>query len=197
VSDTETETESAPASNRGQWLAVAGVVLLLAALVGAGWLVRDRFLPVDVGSSAPQVRAADMAGRPVELDGLRGQVVLLNIWATWCPPCRAEMPSMERLHRQLGPEGLKIVAVSIDRNPGETDADGREGGDVPAFLREYGLTFTVWRQPSGEVGRAYRTTGVPESFLIDRRGKIVKKVIGATEWDSPDNVDLIRRLLKE
>ncbi|HEU0052233.1 MAG TPA: TlpA disulfide reductase family protein [Longimicrobium sp.] len=184
-------------SNHGQWLLVGGVVLLLAALLGAGWVVRDRFMPVDVGSSAPQVTATDLAGKPVDLASLRGQVVLLNIWATWCPPCRAEMPSMERLYRTLGPEGLHIVAVSIDAAEGKTDADGREGGDVAAFTREYGLTFPVWRQPSGEIGRAYRTTGVPESFLIDRKGRIVKKVIGATEWDSPDNVDLVRRLLKE
>ena len=104
---------------------------------------------------------------------------------------------MQRLHQELGDEGLKIVAVSIDAAPGQTDRDGREGGDVDAFVRRMGLTFTVWQQPSGDVGRAYRTTGVPESFLIGRDGRIVKKVIGATEWDSQTHVELIRRLLRE
>lgn len=183
--------------NRKQWIVVGAVALVLAALVGAGWLARDRFLPVEVGTGAPEVAATGMDGQPVKLSQLRGQVVLLNVWATWCPPCREEMPSMERLHRELSGEGLKIVAVSVDAKPGETDADGRPGGDVDAFAREMGLTFTLWQQPSGEIQRAYRTTGVPETFLIGKDGVIRKKVIGATEWDSEANVELIRRLLKE
>lgn len=104
---------------------------------------------------------------------------------------------MERLYRALRPEGLRIVAVSIDAAPGGVDADGREGGDVPAFAREFGLTFDIWRDPAGNTRRDYRTTGVPESFLVDRGGRIVKKVIGATEWDDPATVELVRRLLKE
>ena len=104
---------------------------------------------------------------------------------------------MQRLYRQLGPEGLKIVAVSIDAAPGRTDADRRPGGDVAGFAKDFGLTFDVWQDASGAVGRDYRTTGVPESFLLDRRGKIVKKVIGATEWDDPATLELVRRMLKE
>lgn len=104
---------------------------------------------------------------------------------------------MERLYRQLGPEGLKIVAVSVDAAPGKIDPDGRAGGDVAGFARDFGLTFDIWREPTGMVERDYRTTGVPESFLVDRNGTIVKKVIGATEWDDPANVELIRRMLKE
>ena len=181
--------------SRRQWWIVAGVVLLLGALVGAGWLVRDRFLPVEVGSPAPDFTARDLQGRPVSLEDLRGDVVLLNIWATWCPPCREEMPSMQRLHERLGPEGLRIVAVSIDAASGQSDAAGRAGGDVRAFGKEHGLTFEIWHDPSGEIQEVYRTTGIPETFVIDRNGVIVKKVIGATEWDSDSNVELIRRLL--
>jgi cytochrome c biogenesis protein CcmG, thiol:disulfide interchange protein DsbE len=184
-------------SNRRQWMVVAGVLVLLAALVGAGWTVRDRFLPVEVGTAAPNVKAADLAGRPVTLGELKGQVVLLNLWATWCPPCREEMPSMQRLHQELGDEGLRIVAVSVDAAAGQTDPGGRPGGDVAEFVNELNLTFPVWHQPSGDAQRAYRTTGLPESFLIGKDGRIVKKVIGATEWDSPENVALIRRLLEE
>ncbi|HEX5520974.1 MAG TPA: redoxin domain-containing protein [Longimicrobiaceae bacterium] len=184
-------------SVRRQWWVVGGVLALLAGLVVAGWTVRDRFLPVEVGTAAPDLVAADLDGRPVSLAELRGEVVLLNVWATWCPPCREEMPSMQRLAEQLGPEGLRIVAVSIDAASGKRDAGGREGGDVRAFADEYGLTFDIWRDPEGRVQQIYRTTGVPESFVIDRRGMIVKKVIGATEWDSPANVELIRRLLGE
>ena len=184
-------------SNRRQWIIVGVVVALLAGLVGAGWLARGRFLPVEVGSTAPEVAATDLRGRPVRLSQLRGEVVLLNIWATWCGPCQQEMPSMERLYRTLRPEGLRMVAVSIDAKAGQPDPDGRPGGDVAAFTREFGLSFDVWQDPSGAITRDYRTTGVPESFLVDKRGKIVKKVIGATEWDDPATVALIRRLLKE
>jgi peroxiredoxin len=184
-------------SNRRQWVIVGAVVALLAVLVGIGWTMRDRFLPVEVGSAAPQVTATDLHGKPVKLSDLRGQVVLLNIWATWCGPCQQEMPSMQRLFDTLKGEGLKIVAVSIDAKPGQPDADGRPGGDVAGFTREFGLTFDIWQDPSGAIGRDYRTTGVPESFLVGRDGKIVKKVIGATEWDDPATVALIRRMLKE
>ena len=108
---------------------------------------------------------------------------------------RSMVAAAEWAHETLGPEGLKIVAVSIDATRDGRDADGRPGGDVDAFLREMGLTFTVWRDPQGGIQRTYRTTGVPESFLVDRHGQIVKKVIGATEWDSEANVALIERLL--
>jgi peroxiredoxin len=182
--------------SRKQWIVVGVVVALLASLVGLGWANRGAFLPLDVGSRAPDFAARDLQGRPVSLNDLRGEVVLLNIWATWCGPCRDEMPSLQRLHQQLGPEGLRIVAVSVDAARGATDSGGRPGGDIAAFGRQYGLTFTLWHDPSGDIGRAYRTTGIPESFVIGRDGLIRKKVIGATEWDDATNVDLIRRLLK-
>lgn len=102
---------------------------------------------------------------------------------------------MQRLHERLGASGLRIVAVSIDSESGTQDPAGRPGGDVAAFLREMGLTFDVWRDPEGKIQQVYRTTGVPESFLIDRDGVIVKKVIGATEWDSEAVVALVQRLL--
>jgi len=184
------------AGNRRQWWFVGGVVAFLALLVAGAWLVRDRFLPVEVGSTAPDFAVTDLQGRPVRLSDLRGEVVLLNIWATWCGPCRDEMPSMQRLHREMGPKGLRIVAVSIDAAPG-TLSGGRQGGDVAAFANELGLTFPIWLNPSGDIQLTYRTTGVPESFVIGRDGTIMKKVIGATEWDTPDKVELIRRLLEE
>jgi cytochrome c biogenesis protein CcmG, thiol:disulfide interchange protein DsbE len=179
------------------WGFVAGVTVLLALLLGAGWMVRDRFLPVDVGTRAPAFQATDLEGRPVSLADLRGEVVLLNIWATWCGPCRDEMPSMQRLHQELGPRGLRIVAVSVDAAAGARGRGGQAGGNVAAFARELGLTFSIWHDPAGTIERAYRTTGVPESFVIDRDGVIQKKVIGATEWDTGSHPELIRRLLEE
>lgn len=173
------------------WL-VTVAIAILAIAVGGAWMKRDAFLPVDVGSTAPEFSAVDLSGKPVRLADLRGKVVLLNVWATWCAPCREEMPSMERLHRRLGPQGLEVVAVSID-------AAGSPAEDrklVADFARELGLTFTIWHNPSGDIQRAYRTTGVPESFVLNRQGEIVKKALGAEEWDSEANVELITRLLR-
>ena len=180
---------------RQSW-AVAGIIALLLLLIGIGWTVRDRFLPVEVGTQAPDFPARDLSGQPVRLTDLRGEVVLLNIWATWCPPCIEEMPSMQRLYDDLEPRGLRVVAVSIDATPGMTNLTGRQGGDVAGFVERMGLTFDIWHDPAGDIQRIYRTTGVPESFLIDRNGTIIKKVIGATEWDSEANVELIVRLLE-
>lgn len=104
---------------------------------------------------------------------------------------------MQRLHEELGPEGLRIVAVSVDAAAGQRDPSGRPGGDVGEFVSRMGLTFGVWHDPGGTIQATYRTTGVPESFLLDRNGTIIKKVLGATEWDSDANVELIRRLLRE
>lgn len=104
---------------------------------------------------------------------------------------------MQRLYQAVGPEGLHVVAVSIDAASGRIDAGGHPGGDIGAFARDMGLTFTIWHDPAGLIQQTYRTTGVPESFLIDRNGTIIKKVIGGTEWDSPATIDLVRRQLKE
>jgi cytochrome c biogenesis protein CcmG, thiol:disulfide interchange protein DsbE len=179
-----------------QWWIVGAFLLVLLVLVGAGWMVRERFLPVEVGTRAPNFVASDLESRPVSLEELRGSVVLLNIWATWCAPCREEMPSMQRLHERFVEQGLRVVAVSIDAESGRRLGIGPPAGDVRGFVEEYGLTFDVWLDPAGEIQRIYRTTGVPESFLIDRDGAIVKKVIGATDWDSDAHHDLVRMLLR-
>ena len=172
-----------------QWIIVGIVVALLTAGAIAGVRLAPEIFPVEVGSRAPQFKAVDLAsGDTVGLAGYRGQVVLLNVWATWCEPCRVEMPSLERLHRELGPQGLKIVSVSIDEAGPEV---------VREFQREYGLTFRILQDRSRAIERIYQTTGVPETFVLNRDGRIVKKVIGAAEWDSPVNKDLIRRLLAQ
>jgi peroxiredoxin len=163
-------------------LAMAGV--FVAALV-------IRLLPeialVGIGSSAPEFHAVNLrTGRPAGLADYRGKVVLLNVWATWCQPCRIEMPAMERLAHQLTGTDFRIVAVSVDKDDSTV---------VSAFARELGLTFDVLHDQSGKIQTLYQTTGVPESFVIDRHGVIVKKVIGAVEWDAPVNDVLIRRLL--
>ena len=120
---------------------------------------------------------------------------MVNIWATWCSPCRYEMPSMERLHQRFKDDGLRILAVSVDAELGKTDQGGRPGGDLRAFADSLGLTFTLLHDPSGEIQNLYQTTGVPETLLVGRDGVIYKKVAGPTEWDASEHQELIGRLL--
>ena len=163
---------------------VAGLVLGAAALVKFGPKIEG----VEIGKRAPDYRAPRLGTTDsVSLhQEAKGQVTLVNIWATWCIPCRAEMPAMEKLYQQLGPQGLRIIAVSID------EADAK---DVQQFVQELGLSFEILHDQSGDIQRVYQTTGVPESFLLDKNGVIVKKVIGEHPWASPSNQRIVAELL--
>jgi cytochrome c biogenesis protein CcmG/thiol:disulfide interchange protein DsbE len=167
----------------------AGLVVVLA------WVNRDRLSPVVPGRSAPDFSVYDLEGAPKTLDDFREKVLLVNIWATWCPPCREEMPSMQRLYQRIGDQNFEILAISIDAPFGEADSFGRPGGDLETYADSLGLSFTILHDPSGKIQQTFQTTGVPESFVIDRDGVIYKKVAGATAWDAPQNVQLIQRLL--
>ncbi|HET8633689.1 MAG TPA: TlpA disulfide reductase family protein [Gemmatimonadales bacterium] len=175
-------------SSARQWLVVG---LVLAGLGIGVWVlthVGQETARVEVGARAPDIDVVNLAtGDTVDLrDQYKGKVTLLNIWATWCVPCRQEMPSMQKAYARLKDEGFAIAAVSID-----------EGGpeDVLAFTREFGLTFDILHDRSGRISTLYQTTGVPESFLLDKDGVIIKRVIGAHDWSSPANIALIERLL--
>jgi cytochrome c biogenesis protein CcmG, thiol:disulfide interchange protein DsbE len=172
------------------WLVVGLIVSSLA--VGATLLTRygPDVQQISVGTPAPDFHAVDLAtGDSVTLrNQYRGSVTLVNVWATWCEPCRIEMPAMQKLYDSLAPAGFKIAAVSIDEGPPE---------DVREFGQELGLTFDLLQDRSTKVQQIYQTTGVPESFLLNREGVIVKRVIGAHDWSSPVNRALIERLLQE
>jgi peroxiredoxin len=173
-----------------QWLLVGLVVSGLA----VGTTLLTRYGPdveqIAVGRRAPDFHAIDLAtGDSVSLrEHYGGAVTLVNVWATWCVPCRVEMPAMEKLYDSMAPHGFKIAAVSIDEGPSE---------DVRSFGQELGLTFDLLQDRSTKVQKIYQTTGVPESFLLNREGVIVKRVIGAHDWSSPVNRALIDRLLAE
>jgi thiol-disulfide isomerase/thioredoxin len=173
-----------------QWVVVGIVVAgLIAGAVGLALYGPD-VQRVEVGARAPDFRAVDLAtGDSVSLRGrYRGAVTLVNVWATWCVPCRVEMPAMEKLYLSLAPRGFKIAAVSIDEGEPE---------DVQAFGRDLGLSFDILQDRTTKVQEIYQTTGVPESFLLNREGIIVKRVIGAHDWSSAVNRALIERLLNE
>ncbi len=176
-------------TNRGQWVAVGGVLAAVAAVLGAALAMSGDLAPVSVGDRAPPFGAVTLAkGDSVHLDRFAGEVVLLNIWATWCGPCEQEMPSIQRLYQDLSPEGLKIVSVSVDDDQPQT---------VSKWLVDRKLTFEVFQDRTHAIERIYQTTGIPESFVINRQGVIVKKVIGPLEWDSAAQRAMFRRLLSE
>lgn len=179
-------------SSKVQWVIIAALVSLL----GIGlWSARAQLgpelFPLRIGSDAPDFSALPMApgAEPKGIANYRGEVVLLNIWATWCGPCRVEMPSMEALERQLGPKGLRIVAVSVD-------VSGMESR-INEFVEEMQLSFEILHDAPGTIKRQYQTTAVPETFIIGRDGKVRRRVIGADDWASPANVAFLERLLAE
>ena len=184
-------TPSAGYSNRAYAYALVGVALL----IGVAWMNQDRVQPVTTGTVAPDFEVNDLQGGRVRLSDHKGKVVLVNIWATWCLPCRYAMPAMERLYQEMGEEEFEIMAVSIDAELGLLDLTGNPGGDIQAFADSLGLTFPILHDPSGEIQGLYRTTLVSESFLIGRDGIIYKKVTAPTQWDAPQHKELIRRLL--
>lgn len=138
---------------------IAGLALASAACAG-----EDAFRPVAVGEPAPAFAAATLQGDTLSLDDFSGSPTLVNIWATWCAPCRQEMPEIEELYREYRDEGFQVVAVSID-NRGATD-------QILEFIEEMGTSFTILHDAEQRITRDYQTIGVPESFLIDGKGVI-------------------------
>jgi thiol-disulfide isomerase/thioredoxin len=137
---------------------------------------------------APEISVMALSdGTYLKLSDLKGKVVLLNFWATWCPPCREEIPSMMKLNRAMTGKPFQMVAVSID-----------EGGKpaIESFFKESGFTLPAYLDPEGKAVRAYGVTGVPESFIVDKKGIIVKKIIGGIAWDSADVASFLEGFVK-
>ena len=144
--------------------------------------------PIVRGAIAPDFALRGLGAAPTEpgalmsLDSLRGRVVLVNFWATWCEPCEREMPAMERLYEAMPRDTFELVAVAID----EKEAD------VQAFQDRYTLSFPILLDLDQSVYQSYQTMGVPESLLLDRDGRIVERYVGPREWDAPEYVERIR-----
>ena len=175
------------------------VLLATASLAGLGvYYGRSEFISI-AGESAPRfsmqaeprrlpnLMFADGDGRAMSLEQLRGKVVLLNIWATWCTPCRKEMPSLDRLQRQLGSREFEVVALSIDK--------GASGvALVKAFYKSVGVTsLRIYHDPEGAVGFDLGVIGVPATLLIDKEGRELGRVNGAAAWDSRESIALLER----
>ncbi|MDH4096952.1 MAG: TlpA family protein disulfide reductase [Nitrospira sp.] len=142
---------------------------------------------VKVGDEAPNFHLRDLAGNMISLSQLRGKVVLLNFWATWCGPCRVEMPAMEQLYRTFPRREFEILAIS-------TDAQGV--AVTRPFQQEMGFTFPILHDAEYRVGLIYGARSLPLTFMVDRQGVIRKKIFGARDWGSPEARELIQTLMK-
>jgi peroxiredoxin len=142
---------------------------------------------IAAGEKAPDFTLPSLSGKEVSMAQLRGKVVILNVWATWCEPCRAEMPSMETLYEEFkSNSNFMLLAVSQD-----------EGGRAPveSFIKKNGYHFTVLLDPKNIVSTAYGASGVPETFVIGRDGRIVAHHLGAFDWSRPDVREALKELL--
>lgn len=142
-----------------------------------------------IGAKAPAYSAIAVDGQPVTLASLVGQVVVLNVWATWCRPCLEEIPQLAALHEQYGNRGVRVVGVSID-------AAGM-GADVTEFAAEHDMRYALWLDPEHDVSVKFLTMGVPETFVIDRAGVIRARVIGAVRAGDTTLTAAVQRALQE
>jgi len=166
---------------------LAPMALLLAVLGALAGLQYMHRAPA-TGYEAADFTLPDLQGNSVRLSDLRGKVVFLNLWATWCPPCRMEMPGMERLYRQLAGRDFAMLAVAEDN--GGTEA-------VAPFVRQQGLSFPVLLDPDATLSPRYGATGYPETFIIDRSGRVVNHTIGPADWGSKEMLAYFEQLLRQ
>jgi thiol-disulfide isomerase/thioredoxin len=138
---------------------------------------------------APELSFLDGQGNARSLEDFRGKVVVLNLWATWCAPCRHEMPSLDRLQAALGDEGLQVLPLSLDRG---------EVSQIEAFYAEVGLpNLDIYHDPKAAAGRAFAAYGLPTTIVIDREGREIGRLLGPAEWDGEQAMTLIRAVLAE
>lgn len=158
---------------------------------GGGSLPAPRIdiLPADSRSAdGTAFTLPDLSGRPVPLEDFRGSVVLLNFFATWCGPCREEMPAIETLYRAYADQGLVVVGIS-------SDVQGKRV--VEPFVENYGLTFPVLLDAEDTLSKPYRIRGIPTVYLLDRHGRVAGRHVGAADWNGEAARSLIEQLLQE
>lgn len=141
--------------------------------------------PAHIGTNAPDFTVQD-SDRKVTLSDLRGQIVVLNFWATWCPPCVEEMPSLVNLQQRMKAQGITVLAVSVDQDESA----------YHKFLKQYEVNLLTVRDPDEKSKNLYGTVKIPETYIIDRNGMLRRKFIGAVDWSEPEVVEFLSRLSK-
>lgn len=144
-------------------------------------------LPGDTGTAVPAYAAIAMTGDSIRLADRKGHPLLLNVWATWCGPCKKEIPELQALHQTYSGSGLEVIGVSIDES-GSMD-------DVAAFTHDYGMTYTIALDPDDHVSTAFRFQGVPASVLIDRAGIVRWRHVGAFQVVDPEFQAALKKVL--
>lgn len=168
-------------------------LLIAAALFAAGvgaWVGLFHESPepaLRMGAAAPDFALPLEGGGQVSLAGLRGKVVFVNFWATWCAPCRMEAPSLQRLYKTLRSEGFEVLGISIDK--------AQDGEAIGRFKHDFSLDFPIPLDPAKKVYDQYQASGVPETYLVDVDGKILERFVGPQNWDDPRYVREIRRAI--
>jgi cytochrome c biogenesis protein CcmG, thiol:disulfide interchange protein DsbE len=161
------------------------VVLIFVSLTY--WILRLRAgtpQEVAVGESAPNFELPALGHGTAGLGEYRHQVVVLNFWATWCPPCVEEAPSLEKFAEQMRSEGVAVIGVSVDQDQAELEK----------FVAEYGLTFPIARDPNQDLAGRYGTSKFPETYILDRDGRVAEKIVGPIDWHDPRIIDFVREL---
>jgi peroxiredoxin len=178
---------TSPTHNTSRLLIFGVGIVILITVFTVVWLQSAKYEPLAVGKPAPDFSLADLNDKPYRLSDFRGKVVFLNFWATWCKPCREEMPSMEILNKNFEKDGLVVLAVSIDRVT--------TSKDIPPFVKGLNLTFPVLIDSWGRTDKPYKRMGVPETFIIDQQGIIQEIIIGPRDWTRIDNLQILTKLL--
>jgi thiol-disulfide isomerase/thioredoxin len=159
--------------------------VLLAAPLGGPSAKEDQSLtPIPDKPPAPVFDLKDPQDRPQRLADYRGKPIILNFWATWCPPCREEMPSMQRAHQAVAPEGIAVIAINV----------GEDADTVGQFLADYPVDFPLPLDLDSQVAQRYPMKGLPTTFVIDAEGRLVYSAIGGRHWDDPKLLDQVRAL---
>ncbi|QWV92734.1 TlpA family protein disulfide reductase [Geomonas oryzisoli] len=161
-------------------------LLVVAVLAAFGCAKKEAQAPAVEGNPAPDFTLKDLSGKPVQLSSLKGKLVLVNFWATWCPPCREEIPSMVKLNQAMQGKNFQMLAISID--------EGGKGA-VEEFFKRGGVTLPALLDTDGQVARRYGTTGVPETFVVDGKGVIRKKVVGGLDWSHPEVIQALQEIM--
>lgn len=141
----------------------------------------------EVGKLAPDFSLVDGNGKTWTLSDLKGQVVFVNFWATWCPPCREEMPSMQRLFTMLPKDNFKMLAILSQDDPKL----------AKSFAKKLGLTMPILDDQANKIGPTYGLTGVPETFIVDKKGILREKFIGPAKWDAPVYQQMLMKYINQ
>jgi peroxiredoxin len=166
-------------------MATLGLLLFGKAATASEHLFQAMGMAKLPGKPAQDFTLPDLDGNQVSLHDYRGKLISLNFWATWCIPCREEMPAMEQLHRTFQPQGLAILAMNLKESPDK----------VKAFFDQYRLSYTALLDESGSVFRDYQVMGLPTTYLIGREGTLLARGVGGRDWTRTEGKDLIRALL--